>query len=168
MYIEGPVTDSEPSAGAGVKLLLADEADPILVADSASRVALDGDLVAWAGSAEPVLDQPVFDEQVLTATLADLSPVVLSRPTSGMMGGRFPSAGDGLVAWNDSEFNANNLAVWDAASNRTFTVSRDGYFFLIAIGGGWITWAIESDATGPERELLRGLPVQEFEQAIGS
>jgi hypothetical protein len=174
-------TDVEPDASgtlAGVvQVSLADDPEPLAVARDGFEVDLDGDRFVWTAWPPADEDAPTTGRSVFTATMTDLAPVTLSRPLEVRFGGRAPAIGDGMVSWNESEEEFDNLIVWDAAHDRTFqVVGEQNEFtvftqqdFLSSIAGGWLAWSVIVNDHRARTTIptFSGLPVYELRTFLG-
>ena len=147
LYSEVPPEENGGGAG-GLMLSTVDHPEPVQVADNGSDMSIDGTRIVWSGVDDLVVNAPVVNEAVYTATLDDLNPVRLSQPVQGY-GGRFPAAGDGLVTWSEPDTAWDDLFVWDSRTNQTYqiagqhdTLSHRYGTYLCNIGGGWLTWSV--------------------------
>ena len=121
LYSEVPPEENGGGAG-GLMLSTVDHPEPVQVADNGSDMSIDGTRIVWSGVDDLVVNAPVVNEAVYTATLDDLNPVRLSQPVQGY-GGRFPAAGDGLVTWSEPDTAWDDLFVWDSRTNQTYQIA---------------------------------------------
>ena len=169
MYTEGPIEEDVAAGDAGVKLSTIEHPSPVPVAGSGWDLALDGQRLVWSR----VPDTGAYDTMmVLTATVDDMTPIVLSGARQDDFSGRFATAGDGLVAWNESREFWDELATWDSSSDRAVrVVGYDNYElgtdfrtttnFLASAQGGWLTWTNSLHLSTPpiSLQMFSGVPI---------
>lgn len=142
------------------------------------EVASDGETLVWVQAASQVTGNAATQGQVvMTAIATDPSPHELSHaytqpgcpPLCAVVGARWPAAGGGIVAWQESNPDAiYSLVVWDEATGRIARLPLEGSGFVNSIGGGTLVTATVLTAEPDEGQQLLGATVSDLKSAIPS
>ena len=137
---------------------------PRRVSEQGSDLSIDGDRLVWAAAADFVVGAPTVHQSVYTATFDDLQPVVLAELPDGTIGGAFPTAGDGIVAWSELD----SLFVWDSETQtKRDLITTDAYHssYLLSVAGGWLSWSVNLDTPAAELAVFGSVKVADLRAA---